>query len=289
MAVNIRLVASDVDGTLLNPAGELTPRTRTTLARLHEAGVTFALATSRRWTAVLPIAQKLGFAIPLILCDGALIREFPSGEVLRLDPLEPRNAQLASEVLAAHELQPIAQYYDVTGEHLRASTFSPHPEWTEDYFRRFSNQIQLVDLDNVSDGAVGPLRVVAFGPVSALRRAAVALARLHVGRQLMLTGSYGMAELTVFGHTVSKGGALLHLAARFGVPLQQTLAIGDGLNDISMLRAAGLGVGMGNAPRRVRAAADVLTASNEEDGFAQALERYVLAGESAETASTPER
>lgn len=288
MAVSIRLVASDVDGTLLDPAGELTPRTRATLARLHEAGVTFALATSRRWTAVLPIAQQLGFAVPLILCDGALIREFPSGEVLRLDPLEPTDAQLASEVLAAHELQPIAQYYDATGEHLRAAESSPHPEWTEDYFRRFSDQIRLVDLDHVSDGEIGPMRVVAFGPVSALRRAAVALARLHVGRQLMLTGSYGMAELTVFGRTVSKGGALLHLAERFGVPLQQTMAIGDGLNDISMLRAASLGVAMGNAPRRVRAAADVITASNEDDGFAQALERYVLAADVAGAAGMPE-
>jgi len=288
MAVCIRLVASDVDGTLLDPAGELTASTRVTLMRLHEAGVIFSLATSRRWTAVLPIVQQLGFALPLILCDGALIREYPSGEVLRLDPLESANAQLASEVLAAHELQPIAQYYDAAGEHLRVAESSPHPEWTKDYFRRFSDQIQMVDLDHVSDGAIGPMRIVAFGPVSALRRAAVALAGLHVGRQLLLTGSYGMAELTVFGRTVSKGGAMLHLAKRFGVPLDQTMAIGDGLNDISMLRAASLGVAMGKASRRVRVAADAITASNEEDGFAQALERYVLVADSAGAAGSVE-
>jgi hypothetical protein len=118
-----------------------------------------------------------------------------------------------------------------------------------------------------------------------LRRAAVALAHIYAGRQLLLTGSYGLAELTVFARTASKGGALIHLAEHFGIALGETLAIGDGLNDVSMLRAAGLGVAMGQAPRRVRAVANAATASNAEDGFALALDRYVLSVEAGNVPS----
>ncbi len=283
MSERFRLVASDVDGTLLDPKGEVSARSRAALDGLVRERVVFALATSRRWTGALPIAQKLGFDLSLILYDGALIREYPGGEVLRADTLAPAHGQLAAEIMAEHALQPIAQYCDSTGEYLRVATTAPHPEWTDDYLIRFGNQARLVPLGQLCLWEAAPLRVVAFGPLSVLRRAAVALARVQAGRQLLLTGSYGMAELTVFSPTASKGSALVHLAERFDITLEQTLAIGDGLNDISMLRAAGLGVAMRHAPRRVRAVADALTASNEEDGFALAIERYVLAPEASVT------
>src|SRR6185437_2521271 len=114
----------------------------------------------------------------------------------------------------------------------------------------------------------------AFAPVSVLRRVAVDLSVSDCGRQLLLTGNFGMAELTLFAADASKGNALATLARSLAIPLEETMAIGDGLNDISMLRTAGLGVAMGHAPRRVRANADVVTASNAEDGMAQALEAY---------------
>jgi Cof subfamily protein (haloacid dehalogenase superfamily) len=277
MAAGIRLVVSDVDGTLLDPAGVVSRGTLEALGGLRHAGVMFALATSRRWTGTVPLAQQLGLAAPLILYDGALIREYPSGEMLGADALDPASAQLAAEALAAHGLQPIAQYCDSRGEYLRVAESATHPEWTEEYLERFASQTRRVRLDLLSDQDVGPLRLVAFGPISVLRRAAVALAHLHVGRQLLLAGSYGLAELTIFSRSASKGAALARIVEYYGMSLEETLAVGDGLNDISMLRAAGLGVAMGHAPRRVRAAAHAVTASNEEDGLALAIGRYVLA------------
>jgi hydroxymethylpyrimidine pyrophosphatase-like HAD family hydrolase len=93
---------------------------------------------------------------------------------------------------------------------------------------------------------------------------------------LLLLGNYGVAELTLFSSAVSKGNALTILARHLDIPLEETMAIGDGANDISMLRAAGLGVAMGQAPRRVRAMADMVTTSNAEDGLARAVEQYAL-------------
>jgi len=93
---------------------------------------------------------------------------------------------------------------------------------------------------------------------------------------LLLLGNYGVAELTLFSSAVSKGNALAILARHLDIPLDETMAVGDGPNDVSMLRMAGLGVAMGQASRRVRAMADVVTASNTEDGLARAIEHYAL-------------
>jgi hydroxymethylpyrimidine pyrophosphatase-like HAD family hydrolase len=80
----------------------------------------------------------------------------------------------------------------------------------------------------------------------------------------------------MFSALASKGNALAMLASTLDIPLEETMAVGDASNDISMLRVAGLGVAMGQASRRVRASADVVTGSNAEDGLAQALETHVL-------------
>jgi hydroxymethylpyrimidine pyrophosphatase-like HAD family hydrolase len=89
-------------------------------------------------------------------------------------------------------------------------------------------------------------------------------------------GGYAMAELTFFAPEASKGSAMLTLAERRRIAASETFAIGDGLNDISMLMAAGVSVAMAGAPPTVRAAAQFVTSSNDEEGFARALAMYVL-------------
>ena len=271
-----RLVVSDLDGTLLDPQGALSPRTLAVVRALRLAGVTLALATSRRWTGAAPIAEALGFSGSLILYDGALTRSFPDGGVQAEERLTVETAQRAAEEFVAHGVQAVVQYSDAAGEYLRVSAEVPHPEWAADYFTRYATQFESAPIDELCRGFPDPLRVVGFGPVAVLRRVAPRLSALGSGRQLMLLGSYGTGELTVFSGRASKGNALVALATRLGIPLAETLAIGDGLNDNSMLRVAGLGIAMGQALRRTRAAADVLTLSNRDDGAARAFARYVL-------------
>jgi 5-amino-6-(5-phospho-D-ribitylamino)uracil phosphatase len=274
--VRFRLVASDLDGTLLDACGQVPARVRAMVERLEIAGVTLALATARRWTGALPVAAALSpREIPLILYDGAQIRWHPSGEILASQTLPAATAQLAAEVFAAHELQPIAQYGGLEGEHLRVADGATHPEWAADYLATAGAQARLVPLSELCVGQPDPLRVVAFAPLAWLRRTAVELARLGCGRQLLLLGSYGMAELTVFAPGVSKGAALVTLAERLGIPLAETMALGDGANDASLLRAAGFSVAMAHAPRRIRALATVVAPAGE-DGAAAAVERWVL-------------
>jgi Cof subfamily protein (haloacid dehalogenase superfamily) len=271
------LVASDLDGTLLDPQGDNSARTGAAVAALRAMGVTLALATARRWTGAAPVAAALGLTdAPVIVYDGAQIRHYPSGEILASQPISAATAQSVAEILTAHELQPIAQQSDATGEHLYASDAPAHPEWAARYLANFTAQTTFLPLAALCRDQPDPIRMVAFGPLARVRRAAVAIAALGCGRQLLLTGNYGMAELTLFARTASKGSALATLSARLEIPLAQTVAIGDGVNDASMLRTAGLGVAMAHAPRKIRALATATTSTNADDGFALALERYIL-------------
>ena len=272
-----RLVATDIDGTLLDPAGAITPRTKAALRSLRDAGVTLALATSRRLTGTQPIAEEIALDGYLILYDGAQIRAYPGNAILAEEPLELSVARRSAEIIAAAGLRPIAQYADAGGEELRAAQEGHGNGEDSEYVERFLHQTALVPLaDLCPDTRGGPLRVVTFGPLERLERAASELTDLPCGWQLLSVGNYGTSELTIFSPKASKGNALTALAARLDIPLAQVFAIGDGINDVSMLPIAGLGVAMANGDAATREVARSIAPSNAEDGAAQAIERYVL-------------
>jgi Cof subfamily protein (haloacid dehalogenase superfamily) len=277
----IRLVAADLDGTLLTPQGAISERTLAAVRALEREGIALCLATARRWASTAPLATSLALRGPLILYDGAIVRDYPSGEVLSCDPLPWETAQAAVELLAAHGLRPIVQYSHYSaaeGELLLAgpaSTGSDGPDASAHFLANFAAQVRVAPIAELADRE-GALRVVAFGSARRLRQVAREAAQLPCGRQILKTGSYGTAELTCFAATASKGAALVALAERLGVSPDETFAIGDGVNDISMLRLAGVSVAMRNAPQVVRRAARHQTQSNAEDGFVAALEAHVL-------------
>jgi hypothetical protein len=227
----------------------------------------------------------------------ALIR---GGEVLIAHHLPADLGQHMAEAMAAHGLQPIAQHSDERGERLVVAPRPARVPWADHYLASFRDQVVEVALKHVCAGRPDPLRVVTFGPLRRLRRTARALADLFpvaesivvgapgggpvIGTQVLGQGGYGTAELTVFAPGTSKGAAFTHLAKLLEVPLAETLAIGDGLNDLSLLQVAGLAVAMGNAPTVLRRVALAVTGSNDEDGAAQAIERYVLGWPESEPA-----
>jgi hypothetical protein len=270
------LVAADIDGTLLGANGELSARTIHVIARLREAGIAFTLATSRRYTGTAPVAEALAHTGPLILYDGAQIRRFPGGAIEESDGLDVCVAREAADAIHRHHLRAIVQFSDEAGERLRIGPPGVDSHHDAEYLSYYTPQTSVVPIDELVLDAPLPLRVLAFGPLEALERAAADLAGSRGVTQVLLQGNYGAAELTVFSPTASKGNALLRLAKRLDIPRERTFAIGDGLNDISMLRLAGLGVAMGNANATVRAVARAVAGSVDEDGAALAIERYCL-------------
>jgi hypothetical protein len=291
-----RLVALDIDGTLLDPMGQLTPATLNAVRAVELVGVTVALATSRRWTPAAPFAAQLWPAAPaddeaptqprpphtLILCDGALVRSYPDGKLLQTALLPAAVAQAAAVILARQGFPVTAQYADATDasrEYLVADVDPAHPEWSASYLNYYRYQTTFAPVAELCAGRPDALRLMAFGPVERLRALADELALLGCGVQIIAAGMYDIGELMVFAASASKGAAFSALAERLGVALAETLAIGDGVNDASLLRMAGLGVAMGNAVPEARAAADAVTAPNSADGAAQALDRYILTPE----------
>lgn len=271
-----RLVALDVDGTILDPAGELSPRMRAAARAAQARGVTLALATARRWTGAAPVARELGAATHLLLYDGAIRRAFPGGVVERVEPLAKDVAHEAARRFVDAGLRAVAQFSLASGERMVSSAELPAGGWMEPYLDNFAHQVRYAPVARLVSGRIAPLRLVSFGPLTLLAPLMESMADLNAGLQILPSGSYGQAELTVFAPAVSKGAALIRLANDLGIPQAETLAIGDGVNDISMLRAAGLGVAMGHAAPGVRAAAGAVTTTNGEDGAALAIERYVL-------------
>jgi Cof subfamily protein (haloacid dehalogenase superfamily) len=274
---HIRLVASDLDGTLLSPDGAVSLRTLAVIADLRARGIALCLATSRRWTGTRPVAEAIGMDGPLILYDGAITRHYPSGAVLDLDALPANTASAAAELLFAHGLRPIVQYGDGADEILVTTEAPSAVDAAAVYLAQYAPQVRVAPLDQLTGAGAPVLRVVAFGALSRLREVARQLSALPCGRQLLNVGAWTSAELTLFSATASKGAALASLAARHDIPMSAVLAIGDGVNDRSMLRVAGASVAMGNAPRAVQRAARYVAPPCAEDGFAVAVEQRVLA------------
>lgn len=270
------LVATDLDGTLLGPDGLLSARTLHTVRALHDEGVPLVLATSRRLTGAMPVAEVLGFSLTLILYDGALTRGWPGDGDVSCDALSADAGQQAVEILAAHRLRPIVQHYDARGEYLLIGPRVPYSRNADTYLSLYQSQATEVPVADLCRDRGDPLRIVTFGERRRLRAAAHDLAQLHCGWQFLPIGNYGTSELTVFSPAASKANALAGLAARLGIPMQRVMAIGDGVNDVEMVRSAGLGVAMANGGRATRGAARVIAPPNSEDGAAWAIEHYIL-------------
>lgn len=273
-----RLVVADLDGTLLDPGGQVTEKTRSVARALATAGITLVLATSRRYTGAAPIAKALDMSGPLILCDGAQVREYPGGSILASNALEKQVARLVVEIIYAHGLRPIAQTGEQHGERLLVAP-APDVVWDANYLTLFADQTVEIPIEALCDGGADPLRVVAFGDQQRLRAGADEIATLQCGWQILDMGNYGAAELTVFSPTASKGNTLEMLAERMRIPLSETFAVGDGINDVSLLSTAGFAVAMGNAVDEVRAVAHAVAGPNWEDGAADSILRYVLEAE----------
>lgn len=276
-----QLLMLDIDGTLLNEHGQITPRTRRAVVAAQAAGVVIALATARRYLGTAPVAADLGLTGPLVTYDGALIRLYPSGERWHSDPLSAVVGQAAVDAIARHGLQPLAQYDLSDGERVLTGPASGDTFWESAYLTQVP-QLERRPLDKLCTGEHDPLRVVAFGPQARLERIAADLRALPCQLYLNPLGSYGSAELAVVSPTTSKGNALSVLSSRLALAPGQTMALGDSFNDLSMLGLAGLGVAMGQAPPEVRSVARAVTLPNTEDGAALAIERYLLNGSAPE-------
>jgi Cof subfamily protein (haloacid dehalogenase superfamily) len=264
------LVASDVDGTLIDPYERVSARTRAAVAALVADGVPFVLATGRppRWIA--PVVAGLGFA-PLCVCgNGAVLYDAGTDKVLGASVLDVETlawvADIAEKVLPGCGLA--AERIGASAHDAATPQFVSSPQYEHAWL-------------NPDDTAVARDEVIDTPAIKMLIRLpgarsgdmAVTLAA-HIGDRADITYSteHGLIEISASG--VTKASGLRTLGERLGVDPADMVAFGDMPNDIPMLRMVGLGVAMGHAHPEALAAADEITGTNSEDGVAQVLERW---------------
>jgi Cof subfamily protein (haloacid dehalogenase superfamily) len=272
----IKLIALDIDGTLLDPDGRITPRVQNAIHEARRAGIIIALATARRYVGAQPVADVLGFALPLIVYDGAFIVDYPSQRILSCQPLATRVAGQVVEIFLRHRIQPVVQVCERLLENVWTGPAEhDHPELAT-YLAIASSHLRRLSYEQMYSGGVDPLRVVAFAAPQAIEQIIPEISALACSWNAVKEGSFHCAELVVMRQGCSKASGLAALAALYAIPLSRVMAIGDNTNDIPMLQLAGWGVAMGQAPAVVKAAARAQTTSNREDGVALAIERYAL-------------
>jgi Cof subfamily protein (haloacid dehalogenase superfamily) len=276
LSKSIQLIVIDIDGTLLNPDGDITPRTRLAVQAAQQAGIVVTLATARRFHNTAGIAADLGLEGALIIYDGAMVVQHPQNIVVSTRTLAAEIAQQAVDVLVQHHIQPVVHPPMGLDEQIWTGSQEFDNLWLEAYFGTYPLQTQRMPYDALCAGRPGPLRVVAFDDAAIIQRALPDVERLNCTWTTIKRGSYGCAELAIMDKGCSKASAATALARTLHIPMQAIMAIGDNNNDIAMLQAAGWGVAMGQASEAVQAAANAITASNAEDGAAQAIEYYAL-------------
>lgn len=275
-----RILALDVDGTLLARDGTLRPRTIAAVARAARAGMRPVLCTGRRYRRALPIAEELGLDAPLVCNSGALVKE-PS------DHSTLWRADLGVEVLTAvldqfrlHD-EPAVSFTDSPPDGLDflvASAPTGRPLF-DDYLDQ-NREHADVDPGWIDRPGGTHYHLCAIGTRPGMVAFEAAIHDRLPGRvQTFVQRSprYAGTMCEVLRHDATKWSALLHLAALWGVRPEEICAVGDDMNDVPMIRGAGLGVAMGHSNADVLAAADLVTGSDDEDGLASLIEGVLLA------------
>jgi hypothetical protein len=289
----IRLVAIDMDGTLLPTVGQaLTPRVARALKAAQEAGITVAIATGRRAAYTAPILDGHGLRAdtPLITSNGAVVRTL-GGEAIDRCQLEARVARGLCGLLRPFGV--LVFTFDKPGrgelvlEELEQAS-GRISVWVE----ANRNAIEVVKpLELALIDGDDPIQGMVTGNLGMMRKAEAALkASEWSGSCECVRTEYPERDLSILDLLppgISKGWALERLAARLGVDRKETMAIGDNWNDVDMLEWAGQGVMMGNAAFELRSMARVRgwqqAPPNDEDGVAVVLESAVAKAAAANT------
>jgi len=264
----IRLVAIDLDETLLDNDWHISEGNMEAIRRAVAKGVMVTLATGRMAVSARKYAGQLGLDVPIITCNGALIEHCLSGEIIY--------HQVIPSGLAAGIMQQLQAKGVYTQVFIKDEVFTDkRNQYSRAYEEMTGIKIQEEDvLQILRQEPEGAEKILCISDEAYLQAATADLRRIYADR-LHFTRSKPFF-LDMMDIKVNKGSALRALAADYGILPEEIIAIGDNINDREMLMFAGIGVAMGNAHRELKEIADDITASNVEDGVAKVFEKFVL-------------
>ncbi|MDZ4770329.1 MAG: Cof-type HAD-IIB family hydrolase [Chloroflexota bacterium] len=264
----IDLVAIDIDGTLLDSKSEMTPGVEAAVKAASAQGVRFVAATGKTRGSVLPFFKRLGIDMPGIFVQGTVTHNADGG--VRSQVTLPDT--IVRQVITFIEDRGFAAAV-YSGE--RILLRAPHQRILDSmrYYHEIEPEVvgalqNLIGVESIN-------KVIAMGDPRAITALRWQL-NLQIGTAARVIQAGVPDMLEIIPNGVSKASALKRLAFELNIPPERIMAIGDAENDIEMLQFAGLGVAMGHADERVKAAANHVVASNNDDGVAEALHRFVI-------------
>jgi Cof subfamily protein (haloacid dehalogenase superfamily) len=264
--VTIRLLLSDVDGTLVTTGKELTERSIAAVDALREAGVEFAITSGRPPRGMSMLVEPLALRTPIAAFNGGLV-------------VDPELNVVEERVIPEQQVGPVVELLDSFGlavwvyrgaDWLVRDPDGPHVE-QESRTVEFPPQV-VADFDGVTSDVV---KIVGVSDDHEAVEAAEAAAQDQLGEHVSASRSQAY-YLDVTNPHANKGNVARFLARTYGIREEEIATIGDMPNDVLMFAHSGLSIAMGNAHREVQRAARHITTTNDEDGFAHAVERYIL-------------
>ncbi|WP_455427432.1 pyridoxal phosphatase [Dryocola sp. LX212] len=269
-----RVIALDLDGTLLTPQKTILPESLAALERARESGYKVVIVTGRHHVAIHPFYQALALDTPAICCNGTYLYDYHAKKVLTADPLQPAQATQLIDLLDAHDVHGLMYvdnamlYQRPTGHVTRTENWARSlPEAQRPVFRHVNSlreaahEVDAIWKFALTDEAIPKLQNFARS----------------VEEQLGLACEWSWHDqVDVAQRGNSKGKRLAQWVESEGLSMEQVIAFGDNFNDLSMLEAAGLGVAMGNADEAIKARADLVIGTNLEAGIAGTIYKHLI-------------
>ncbi len=263
-----RMVALDLDGTLLNSNHVVTDRNCAALQKLSNEGVIVVLVSGRMHQSILPISSQIGLKTPIISYNGGMVKHAETGEVFHHTPI------------AATTAMDLVNYCDQKDLHLNFCLndqlyIGMENTWSQLYESRTGVHATAVgDLRRLNGGE--PTKMQVLDTPEKVEHLLLDFQR-DFGHRLYITRTQ-IEYIEFMNPQVSKGPALKALAAQAGITMDHVVTFGDGDNDKSMMAAAGFSIAMENSVEELKECADYITESNDNDGVAYAVERLLLGG-----------
>lgn len=270
-----KMIAIDLDGTLLNSEKKISDHNKKALKWAMKKGVKIVICSGRIYAFASMYSREIGSKEPVIACNGAVIKSIDTGEVLFAEPLSTTDCLKVMEL--CHEEDIYFHFYidDVMyAEKLERSALSI---WKRNMELPEESRIGLQIVDDagkiLKSAKKPPIKLVAISDDA--RKLSRVRAKVEEIHSVDVTSS-GSNNFEVVAKGISKGKALEFLSGKLGINKDEIIAIGDNENDSSMLQYAGLAVAMGNAERTIKDMADFITLTNEEDGVAEAIKKFIF-------------
>ena len=260
--MEIKLIASDMDDTLLNSKCQISERNERAIRQALAAGKVFLLATGRMYVSVKPYAERLGLDVPLVTYNGALVKGSLSGKVFYEHKM---TLSTANEVLS---------YCREKGYYLQLYVGDQILIHTENACSRMYSKISGIQTTAIGDALYhtdeAPYKILVMTKANEFQAVWQDFAEQFKGKLDVTSSKDNFLELMEPG--INKWEAVQSVAANYGITPEEIMCIGDSNNDVKMIAKAGIGVAMGNAKDSVKNHAKIVTASNDNDGVALVIE-----------------